>query len=995
MPRARGPAARFLPVFALALLCACGSRPGSPSVPRSQAREAVQTSTDPKIQLLEHQVWGRDGEQWASVRLVDGSGAFVTGRVLGDFTVTETRRLPDGSTEGPMEIAFDQPGYQFEGPGFWERTVTGEKVDLAVVVSSSLGDQASQVRDELHALVDRLEASRLDFRLALIEAESCITIHCNGVFPFHGPMETEELRGAVDELYLEGSDFSPTALYDALLWSATDLLWREGADVTRLVVVVTNDMPQSVYGNVWHLDNHGTATNRAGARLALEEAGLTLYYAQPTGPEGFRYLEGYADAERNPRAACSRGEGGWDCGFEGLGERLSWPFDQEEIPLPEPGPVVDSRYYFAWLSPFGPVEDPDETRVVEIRTTDPDDPTRDITLTFEYGFPGEEGALRLVLTDEVGDPLPASLDECVSVYRAMGDRAVELDEVCPGDGGEDGVAPIYLLMPGPVVLEMGYDFATNPWYVNSYYSDLGYQGARFDVEVPAGETLDVPWQVEVKDRRADLWRIRGLLEDLRGWGLGSRPFAGVADRIGAWVEGFETGPMTLEDKERLIRLTHALGGYLYLSGYAETQTRKVESGLIDVIRRLRAIIQKLRDTADEADTVGWLTDAEAAARLAATVGLDVEAWVAIGEAEALRALARALLEYAEEELVPEVIEKILEQIHLGPAGPYIEQFLVGVVLDDWDSAGSLWDTVGELTLDGVLDAAVAAAPELLRAAGDEVLSGLPDEAADAYDLLFNLIEALARDGTDGLTEAIRSTAQDLLARYASPEAALARVRDAVSVLTETLSPGPVRDALVPVLDLMLRVALEEGDFDNDAAIGVLATLFVRYAILDPGFNTPVAGQLDDLLEAAKGFAPTPAGPGFDEYDREAAIDDALEYLRDAYWIDDAPPPGGDWQGFHAVGMDAWDTLAALEPLDDTANALSTVKEITEAAMYPITFSLCGRLYPTCSLMDDLENFTLALDAVGLFTRAVELGLRLDDLLEMPGEMAPAADAVFF
>ncbi|RMG87136.1 MAG: VWA domain-containing protein, partial [Candidatus Dadabacteria bacterium] len=679
------------------------------------------------------------------------------------------------------------------------------------------------VRDELHALVDRLEASRLDFRLALIEAESCITIHCNGVFPFHGPMETEELRGAVDRLHMEGSDVSPTATYDALLWSATDLLWRDGADVTRLVVVVTNDMPQSVYGNVWNLDSHGTAANREAARLALEEAGLTLYYAQPTGPEGFRYLEDYADAERNPRAACSRGEGGWDCGFEGLGERLSWPFDQAEIPLPEPGPVADSRYYFAWLSPFGPVTDPGETRVVEIRTADPDDPTRDIALTFEYGFPGEEGALRLVLTDEAGDPLPASLDECVSVYRTMGDRAVELTEVCPGDGGEPGVAVADLLMPGPVALEMGYDFATNPGAHNSYYSDLGYQGARFDVEVPAGETLDVPWQVEVKDRRADLWRIRGLLKDLREWGLGSRPFASAADRIAAWVEGFETGPMTLEDKDRLIRLTHALGGYLYLSGYAETQARKVENGLIDVIRRLRAIIQKLRDTADEADTVGWLTDAEAAARLAASLGTDLEAAEAIGEAEALRALARALLEYAEEELVPEVIAKILDQIPLGPAGPYVNQFLVGVVLDDWDSAGSLWDTVGELTLDGVLDAAVAAAPDLLRAAGDEVLSGLPDEATDAYDLLFDLIEALARDGTDGLTEAVRSTAQDLLARYASPEAALARVRDAVSVLTETLSPGPVRDALVPVLDLMLRVALEEGDFDNDAAIGVLAT----------------------------------------------------------------------------------------------------------------------------------------------------------------------------
>ena len=866
-------------------------------------------------------------------------------------------------------------------------------MDLAVILDHSLGEQASAVKGELHELVDRLAASRLDFRLALLEQEACITIHCGSVFPFHGPMEIQELHGAVNTLNLEGTDFSPAATYDGVLWAATDLLWRDDPGVTRMVVVVTNDIPQSVYGNIWALDSHGTATNRDAARLALEEAGLTLYYAQPADPDGLGYTENYADPDRNPRAGCSAGEDGWDCGFGGLGVRLGWPFDQDEIPLPDPGPVADSRYYFAWLSPFGPVEDPDERRVVEIRTADPDDPSAEIALTFEYGYPGDEGALRLVLTDEAGAPLPASLDECASVYRTMGDRAVKLKEVCPGDAGEDGVAVADLLMPGPVVLEIGYEFATAGW-TNSYYSDLGFQSARFDVEVPAGDTLEVPWQVEVANRRADLWRIRGLLRDLRGWGLGSRPFAGAADRITAWVEGLEAGPMTLDDKDRLVRFTHALGGYLYAAGYAETQTRKVEAGLIDVIRRLRAIVQKLRDTADEADTVGWLTEAEAAARLAASAGLDIEAWEAIGEAEALRALARALLEYAEEELVPEVIDKILEQIPLGPAGPFVEQFLLGVVLDDWDSVGSLWDTVGEIALDGVLDAALATAPDLLREAGDEVLSGLPDEAADAYNLLFDLVEALARDGTDGLAEAVRSTAQDLLARYASPEAALARVRDAVSVLTATLSPGPVRDALVPLLDLMLRVALEEGDFDNDAAIGVLATLFVRYAIVDPKFNTPVAGQLDDLLDAANGFDPTPAGGSFDEYDREVALEDALDYLRDAYWLDDDPPAEG-WKGFHEIGTEAWDVLAALEPLDDMADALSTVKQITEVAMYPVVLGLCARGYPTCSLADDLPNFTLALDAVGLFTRAVELTLRLDDLLKMPDEIGPAADAIFF
>ncbi len=995
-----GPARLLTPlVFLLAFGLGCSTQtPGTGG--RGVSRTAPAGNAAPRFQLIEHRTWGPDGEQWASVRLTGDSGAFATGRSLADFQVSETLYRADGTEAGTREVTFDEPLYQFGGPGFWERTVTARKVDVVFIVDTSgtMEEELPEVVSELHTFADRLRAGRFDFRMAVIGDYQHPEYFDPS--PFFGPMEVEELRAAIDNLASGswGEGWAPNTGYDSILWALSRLAWREDPDAERILVVITDTYPQSVYGNFWNLSN--TPSNKEGARLALDAAGVDFYYSQPPDPADFGYTEDYADPDRNPRAACTAGPGGWDCGFGDMGTRIAWPFRQEDIPLPEPGPVADSRYYFAWLSPFsglygeGPEAAPGDRVRVEIRTADPDDPASELVLSFDYVWPEADAAVRLALTDEAGNPVPYDLEWGIKFYAVMGDRAVELGEVIPEPDLGPGITAFDGLVPGRYVLATGYNLGSDPEpgagdNPITGYAYLYLQGIR-EVEVGPGEILAVDWQLSSGDRAADIHRARGLAADLRGWGLGRRPFAAVADRIDAWLDQLEAGPMTWDDQERLRRFTVALGGYLNAMGYAESQSRAIERNLIEILQRLRHILEIVTGTAEESRLVAGLSVAEAIARLDA---------VSAGEASGLESLAEVLREYAEEELIPELVDEIGGMLAKKFGNPqvrdYADLFLRIVILRDLDSAEALADALQALTLDQVLDTALGLAPALFEQFWDGILDELPDPAREALVIVRDLVERLAGEGLEGLAGAVEDAAEGLRDTYLSREAALARTEDAFSAIQAALPAGPVRDALAPLVEELLRAAFrdEAFDFDTDAAIGMLASLFVREVILEPGFSAPAAGQIGALLDAATAYRPDPA---LGRHERVEAMEAAFAYLRTAYWAADGPGPAApSWKGIGGISGEAWGVLGALEPLDDISQALSVVQEIAGYTMYGLAYGLCGKLYPSCTLSDNLRDLTLVLDAVGLFTRTMEMGLRIDDLLEMREDLAPVKDAAFF
>lgn len=201
-------------------------------------------------QVLEHHLWDRGGLNWASLSLRDGNGDWVTGRNLDDFQLSETLLDADGNVlDGPQPITFDQPDYQFDGPGFWERTVTDEKLDIVFIVDTSgtMEGEMPAIRNELHGFLNRLQTNHTDFRMGIIGDQWFPGDY--DVFPLRGPMMAAELHAAIDDyLVTAGEWWAPNTGYDSILHALGEMPWRAEPDVRRVIVLITDTLPQSVYG---------------------------------------------------------------------------------------------------------------------------------------------------------------------------------------------------------------------------------------------------------------------------------------------------------------------------------------------------------------------------------------------------------------------------------------------------------------------------------------------------------------------------------------------------------------------------------------------------------------------------------------------------------------------------------------------------------------------------------------------------------------------------
>ncbi|MDK2944939.1 MAG: hypothetical protein PWQ24_1654 [Mesotoga sp.] len=168
---------------------------------------------------------------------------------------------------------------QFGGEGFWERSVSSSKVDIVFLIDStgSMGEEIESVKSELRDLVDRLERTRCDFRTAILLFEAQVIEEPGRKSiddPFYGVMEKEELLYAIEDIDTSGEWHINTWSYDALLFSS-QLDFR--ADSRKVVVVITDTLPETVYGRFWYFSGGSVATKSA-VEIVLEEKGLELLY---------------------------------------------------------------------------------------------------------------------------------------------------------------------------------------------------------------------------------------------------------------------------------------------------------------------------------------------------------------------------------------------------------------------------------------------------------------------------------------------------------------------------------------------------------------------------------------------------------------------------------------------------------------------------------------------------------------------------------------------
>lgn len=620
------------------------------------------TSKKAQLILNNFAFWGGGGTYWersyvwASVSVKDSTDNWVTGLSLNDFKLSEELLDSTGHVIQERPITFDRTGYscQFDGDGFWERTVTSEKLDIIFLIdmTGSMENEMAKIHSELHEFINRLEATHVDFRVAIVKYEESTVENSPAqsytswafTMPFRGVMETKEIHEWLDHVQLAGGEWwVPVASYDHMM-IASGFDFREEA--RKVLVVITDSPAQNVYGTYWYAPDC-SATTLSSVELLLREKSIEVLYSQP---DELRHLEGYYDPNINPKAKGS---------FETLGKRISWPFQQEDINL-NGGKIVDSQYFFAWMSGLDIPGDPrDYTVRVTIKTMNPERSDEFMECSFSYVPCRQDAKLTISICDEAGNPIDE--DVVVNFWNEMGDRR-EQHYPYGGVKPKNGLIVIEDMHVGKYYLT--FHATGDPVYS---YETLRYL-KRLRVEIPA-QGLNLSLQVETGDRDMELAKVKGLLEDLDKCGLPGEPFKDFVAEAKKWLAEIEANGVTWQEMVVVKRFYVALSGYANFNGYVQRAAESATEDLTVIIQNLHEIVnqakafkdarkasigEKLAAAALEAAFYDVLTFGRfTAARIAVEIALD------------------ALEEYVENKLMSDLVSAVLNQIPNGPYKPII------------------------------------------------------------------------------------------------------------------------------------------------------------------------------------------------------------------------------------------------------------------------------------------------------------------------------------
>jgi hypothetical protein len=898
------------------------------------------------------------GLVWASVSVKGSNGNWVTGLTLADFQLTEALLSPSGDVIQERTITFDEPDYQFHGPGFWERSVTAEKLDIVFVVdrAQSLADEMP-IRWELHEFVNRLQSSHVDFRFGAI-SYAFNTGFWEGLYvlPFHGIMEAEEIGPWIDDgIGGSAEDWMPTVTYDALMFAtdATEFDFRQ--DARKVIVVISDGLPQTIYGSWWH-PQHWTAASLSAVEVLFKESypDIEVLYCQP--PD-LRELQDYAEEDKNPRALHS--------GFDklkqlGVAKDIPWPFQQENVSLTG-GDIADSRYYFAWWSRLELPSYPETYRVrVTVKVADPERPGEFLEGVFSCDlckYP-EEAQVVISVTDEVGNPAD---DVWVYLYAEMGDRKeTRYWQMAPTGGQivEDiDVGKYYLL-----TMDGG-------WHGYDYW-DLRYI-KRERIEVKSGGT-SFSLQVQTADKEIEFAKARGLLNDLRKWGYTEKPFVRFADEALAWLGQVEEGGVDWRELEAVKRFYVALSGYVNSTGYAEVEVERAVEDFIEGAKELRDLLERLTKTGD--DLTAWEKLAENLALLVAyyipPLGPNEEA---IGAYVSVETLANALIDYVKGPFVEEVLPKLIDLLPVRSDLRNLLKTLVNtIILGKWDDMQGILKSFTDLALDFAMDEVKKEIVDVVKQKLLDALASyidIPEQAREIFRKAMMAFFDLGFGGWDSedFQDDIKALVNDAIAQLGGKEKLIEKLDDIFSRLQadESVGPGPLRDFILPLAHLVIKVCVENyegGKINDDFAIEILARMFCNWVLLRPLYSGPLLDQMEDALDRAQHFY----GAG-DRGDRIYSM-------------------GNDFWDFSLHVMmplneDAWDALALQESIDDWESLLSTIATAMRGVEV-VTVIACS-YYPTfCDMIDDIDNLIAFLDALQVMTNVFEFGLKLENMASL-------------
>uniref|UniRef100_A0A832I4N9 VWA domain-containing protein n=1 Tax=Pseudothermotoga hypogea TaxID=57487 RepID=A0A832I4N9_9THEM len=610
-----------------------------------------------QLQLTHHEVWWPDGlwnALWCSVTVKDNVGNFVRNLKLEDFKITEKAYGRSGELLGEMLVKFDRPDYQFKGRGFWEKSINSDKLDIAFFIdgTGSMEKHIDSIKEQLRNFLNRLIETGTDFRIFIsmydTENEPEWTVP-NYVTRFFGPTMLEEIEEAIEEIETEGEWWNLTWGYDAYLWSL-NLDWRE--DARKIVVIITDVYTDSVYGPNWYFAS-GCVTSMYAVDMAIRDTKIQLYYCQPD-EEHMAKTELSENYSPQVNIAVKQNN------FDKLAERnssvkrLSWPFNQEEIELKQL-PIVDSKYYFAWVSDWRKYSFVSRVEV-EIALV----PTGETARFVFYPLEKPDGTKTnvwaknpvVVVKDERGLSLSFRRNVAVHLYKVMGDldriaeRKIEKDE--------NGVVNFGGIRPGRYYYIL---YANYGPYLLHRYHHLGYTSSGWiDITVDSINPAEI--FAYTYGKAMELYRTKGLLYELENSKIATAEMKSFVKDASKWLEEITQNGITLMEMEAIKRFYVGLGSFVNMIGYASTTQERVTQDLEQIVQKATDMVRKAREV------IGKLESAKNLILNVTNMFIDVVTtnWSGIAANVTIEQLIDRLVRYVRDELVDDIMNTVYNKL---------------------------------------------------------------------------------------------------------------------------------------------------------------------------------------------------------------------------------------------------------------------------------------------------------------------------------------------
>jgi len=354
-----------------------------------------------------------------------------------------------------------------------------------------------------------------------------------------------------------------------------------------------------------------------------------------------------------------------------------------------------------------------------------------------------------------------------------------------------------------------------------------------------------------------------------------------------------------------------------------------------------------------------------------------------------------LLQYAEQSLVPEVKQEIINQIPPVSNAGLIQDFLLLLICADWDDWESVLATTSELLVNEAVDAALSEAGwELFGSAFDALQLGSPLEATLAARIEDIVAAPFDGGGFGGIADELETFAQeigDLVLDEGGDHRAevVAAVNTIFDALHDEMAPGLGRDFILALFrELVLGAvptvqdnsslppSLDYG-IDSQKVANAIVVHCLYQVVLRDYYVDEANAAMFETLERAKYYWPE----GDERYYWETGMqEDFFDYR-------DLMGPLADEDGM------AWNALSSQEPLEEWAQTLDELVSILE----PLSSALntVASFYP--SLEDTAEavnGLIIALDSFQVLTHALEFGLKVQSMDAFGKQVAPLYMAVF-